>query len=124
MRDFAIDVIDMAAPHTLLDAWPAARAIYSITRRTMLILCAGHEISLARVGIAQKSGYGLRLMLQKPVLQPSGGKGSQCHAREDAGPSGTPCAAYCRKPLPSIQHMFGVPAVLTTPGNQRSPIRA
>src|SRR3546814_7198997 len=73
----------MAAPHTLLDAWPAALAIYSITRRTMLILCAGHEISLARVGIAQKSGYGLRLMLQKPVLQPSGGKGSQCHARED-----------------------------------------
>src|SRR3546814_15240562 len=90
-RDFAIDVIGMAAPHTLLDAWPAALAIYSITRRTMLILCAGHEISLARVGIAQKSGYGLRLMLQKPVLQPSGGKGSQCHAREDAGQYGTPC---------------------------------
>src|SRR3546814_20611149 len=84
----------MAAPHTLLDAWPAALAIYSITRRTMLILCAGHEISLARVGIAQKSGYGMRLLLQKPVLQTSGGTGSQCHAREDAGQIGR---AWCRE---------------------------
>src|SRR3546814_20926775 len=102
----------MAVPHTLLDAWPAALAIYSITRRTMLILCAGREISLARVGIAQKSGYGLRLMLQKPVLQPSGGKGSQCHAREAAGPYGPPSEAQSRKPLTPIHTLLGVHAGL------------